>query len=494
MKFTAAVLGVVLAMGLAVSASAQTPPRLVRFSGVVRPAEVAPTAAGLPQPPPAPPQGAATLTFGVYADAEGGAALWTETQKVLLEPGGHFTVVLGVTQAEGVPLDVFTSVTARWLEVSGEGFAPMPRVLLVSVPYALKAADAETVGGKPLSAFVLAGEKTGTGSDGLNYVNTKLLTAGGAAPTGGASAGTANYLAMFTDSTNVGNSVMYQNGTSIGIGTTAPAAPFHSAAGSSPGAYFDVYSNNLTALPVVFRAARGTALAPTAVQTDDILGGMAVRGYGASAWSTGRGQVMFKAAENWTNTANGTYLMFTTTPLGSVGWTERMRITPAGFVGIGTTAPTAMLHVAGDAVVDGNLAAKYQDVAEWVESGEVLTPGTVVVVDAASHNAVKASSKAYDVTVAGAVSAQPGLILGEKSATKSLVAQSGRVRIKVDASYGAVKAGDLLVTSPTAGYAMVSKPVKVQGAEMHRPGTILGKALESLPSGKGEILVLLTLQ
>jgi hypothetical protein len=385
-------------------------------------------------------------------------------------------------------------VTARWLDVSGEGVAPTPRVLLVSVPYALKAADAETVGGKPLSAFVLAGEKTGTGADGLNYVNTKLIAAGAAAPIGGAATGTANYLAMFTDSTNIGNSVIYQNGSSIGIGTTAPSAPFHSAAASSPGAYFDVYSNTLTALPVVFRAARGTPATPTAVQTDDILGGLAVRGYGTSAWSTGRGQVMFKAAENWTNAANGTYLQFTTTPTGSIGWAERMRITPTGFVGIGTTAPTAMLHVAGDAVVDGNLAAKYQDVAEWVETGEVLAPGTVVVIDPTAHNGVRVATQAYDAGVAGAVSAQPGLILGEKSATKSLVAQSGRVRIKVDASYGAVHAGDLLVTSPTAGYAMVSKPVKVAGAQMHRPGTILGKALEALPNGKGEILVLLTLQ
>ena len=78
--------------------------------------------------------------------------------------------------------------------------------------------------------------------------------------------------------------------------------------------------------------------------------------------------------------------------------------------------------------------------------------------------------------------------------TYLLAAQSGRVRIKVDARYGAIEAGDLLVTSPTPGYAMKSKPVKAGGVVMHRPGTILGKALESLPSGKGEILVLLTLQ
>ncbi|MBP8273746.1 MAG: hypothetical protein KAY59_04910, partial [Acidobacteria bacterium] len=70
----------------------------------------------------------------------------------------------------------------------------------------------------------------------------------------------------------------------------------------------------------------------------------------------------------------------------------------------------------------------------------------------------------------------------------------GRVRIKVDATYGAVKVGDLLVTSPTPGYAMRSRPMLVGGVPVHRAGTILGKALEALPNGRGEILVLLTLQ
>src|SRR5258708_37647341 len=40
--------------------------------------------------------------------------------------------------------------------VSVNGEQEQPRVLLLSVPYALKAADAETIGGLPPSAFVLA--------------------------------------------------------------------------------------------------------------------------------------------------------------------------------------------------------------------------------------------------------------------------------------------------------------------------------------------------
>jgi hypothetical protein len=75
-----------------------------------------------------------------------------------------------------------------------------------------------------------------------------------------------------------------------------------------------------------------------------------------------------------------------------------------------------------------------------------------------------------------------------------MVAQSGRVRVKADATYGAIRIGDLLVTSPTPGYAMRSRATRVGNTVIHRPGTLLGKALEPLPAGKGEILVLLTLQ
>src|SRR6185436_8817105 len=144
--------------------------------------------------------------------------------------------------------------------------------------------------------------------------------------------------------------------------------------------------------------------------------------------------------------------------------------------------------------VDGNIGAKYQDVAEWVETSLPLEPGTVVIVDPTEPNRVLTAPKAYDTRVAGAVSRQPGLLLGERSDSKAMVAQSGRVRVKADAKYGAIRIGDLLVSSPTPGHAMRSRPIQVSGRAMHRPGTLLGKALEPLPSGQGEILVLLTLQ
>jgi hypothetical protein len=172
----------------------------------------------------------------------------------------------------------------------------------------------------------------------------------------------------------------------------------------------------------------------------------------------------------------------------------------SGNVGIGTSSPTSKLHVAGDGrvtgnfTVDGNIAAKYQDVAEWVPAATQLAVGTVVVLDATTSNQVISSNSSYDTRVAGVISAQPGIVLGEKSDNKVLVATTGRVRVKVDATNGPIQIGDLLVTGTREGFAMKSLPVEIGGVRMHRPGTLIGKALEPLASGTGEILVLLSLQ
>jgi hypothetical protein len=148
----------------------------------------------------------------------------------------------------------------------------------------------------------------------------------------------------------------------------------------------------------------------------------------------------------------------------------------------------------GDLSVSGSIAAKYQDLAEWVPSSEQLSAGTVVVLDTTKSNQVISSTISYDTRVAGVISAQPGITLGESGEGKVLVATTGRVRVKVDASRGPIQIGDLLVTSDVPGLAMKSEAVNLGGVQIHRPGTIIGKALEPLAKGTGEILVLLSLQ
>src|SRR5213075_810462 len=113
-------------------------------------------------------------------------------------------------------------------------------------------------------------------------------------------------------------------------------------------------------------------------------------------------------------------------PAGSTSG-EKVRITNVGYVGIGTTNPAAELDVVDSINLTGTIHAKYQDVAEWVPSSEQLAAGTVVVLDSTKSNQVTSSTISYDMRVAGVVSEQPGISLGEKSDTKALVATTGRV-------------------------------------------------------------------
>ena len=105
-----------------------------------------------------------------------------------------------------------------------------------------------------------------------------------------------------------------------------------------------------------------------------------------------------------------------------------------------------------------------------------------------------ASVSAYDTKVAGVVSEQPGVILGVAGEGKLKVATTGRVKVKVDATAGPVQIGDLLVSSNRPGMAMKSEPIEIAGRTFHQPGTIIGKALEPLAGGTGEILVLMSMQ
>lgn len=209
---------------------------------------------------------------------------------------------------------------------------------------------------------------------------------------------------------------------------------------------------------------------------DGLAAGMTISRYG-TGWGT---YIAFHTHPDATDTAD-------TSP-------EAMRIDGRGWVGIGVTNPEAQLHVAGSIKATSVIGAVYQDLAEWVPSTEDLLPGQVVVVDRGKDNHVLASSRAYDTAVAGVVSSQPGILLGEAGDRKETIATTGRVKVRVSAINGAIAAGDLLVTSDKAGTAMKSQAIDVGGMKLHRPGTLIGKALEALPEGEGEILVLLSLQ
>jgi hypothetical protein len=160
----------------------------------------------------------------------------------------------------------------------------------------------------------------------------------------------------------------------------------------------------------------------------------------------------------------------------------------------GTTTITGNAVATGSITATQVIGATYQDFAEWVPASTKMDPGTVVVLNPERNNEVKPSEEAYDTRVAGVVSANPGVLLGTGGDSSAKIATTGRVRIHVDANRHPIHIGDLLVTSDVGGTAMVSEPITINGRKFHQPGTIIGKALEPLGSGRGDVLVLLSLQ
>ncbi len=180
-------------------------PHLVKFGGNVKDASGKPLT------------GSAGLTFALYKDDQGGAALWIETQSVPLDSSGHYSVMLGATKPDGLPTDLFTSGEARWLGVQPEGQAEQSRVLLLSVPYALKAGDAATLGGLPPSAFIQANHPGGQTRPPASA--TASLPAASTVQ----GSGTLNFLPIWTGTTTIGNSTLFEKSGKLGLGTTTPA-------------------------------------------------------------------------------------------------------------------------------------------------------------------------------------------------------------------------------------------------------------------------------
>lgn len=118
-------------------------PRLMKFSGVVK------DASGYLL------NGTVSIGFAVYANSTGGAPLWRENQTLQFSQG-EYTAFLGQSSANGIPAELFSSGQSRWLglRILAPGEEEQPRTFLTSVPYALKAVDADTLGGLPASAFL----------------------------------------------------------------------------------------------------------------------------------------------------------------------------------------------------------------------------------------------------------------------------------------------------------------------------------------------------
>jgi hypothetical protein len=194
------------------SSAANAVPHIVNYSGVLDDANGQPITT------------LSNVTFALYQNQEGGTALWTESQNVQPNSTGRYSVTLGSTTAAGLPEDVFVSSEARWLGVQIAGQAEQARVLLVAVPYALKAGDAQTIGGLPASAFVLAGSQSANGT--TNSTGGKSSAAKNNATPANPDVtgkGTIDYIPMWDTTGDIIDSLIYQKTSKVGINTTSPA-------------------------------------------------------------------------------------------------------------------------------------------------------------------------------------------------------------------------------------------------------------------------------
>lgn len=169
-------------------------------------------------------------------------------------------------------------------------------------------------------------------------------------------------------------------------------------------------------------------------------------------------------------------------------------------VNVGAAGHAGLINVRdgngnGTIQLDGNNGDIFLTNADCAEEFDFITdvvePGTVVVIG--DDERLQPCSSAYDRRVAGVVSGagrfRPAIVLDRRAGrTRPAVAMIGKVECKVDAGHGAIRCGDLLVSSPTPGHAMRA------GDSASTPGAVLGKALRGLDTGTGLVPILVCLQ
>ncbi len=141
--------------------------------------------------------------------------------------------------------------------------------------------------------------------------------------------------------------------------------------------------------------------------------------------------------------------------------------------------------VLGTSTNPGDLAEKVD-----INPSETVEAGDVMMVDPASPDRYQKSNQAYEPTVAGVISTNPTIIVGNgKTDQTAPLAMVGRVPVKFSEENGAIQRGDLLVSASTPGYAMKYDPIldnsrKVVG--------IIGIALDnSMESTNGKVMTLI---
>jgi hypothetical protein len=161
-------------------------------------------------------------------------------------------------------------------------------------------------------------------------------------------------------------------------------------------------------------------------------------------------------------------------------------------------ANVARINQAGKGFFNGGTQTGGADIAEFFDvegDRDIYEPGDVLIISQSSDRKVEKSQTPYSTLVAGVFATKPGLLLTEKNAEQDQFDKMvpmgviGVIPTKVCPEGGAIKRGDLLVTSSLPGVAMKADPGKV------KVGQVIGKALQDYTNnGIGKINVLVSIK
>jgi len=214
-----------------------------------------------------------------------------------------------------------------------------------------------------------------------------------------------------------GNMALMANGGNVGIGTSTPSYPLE-VVGTSNLMMLSGYTSTTTAIGYLSRASRGTSASPLPTLTGDRMSFLIGATYGGSTWVNNAALNMF-ASEDQTESARGSYLTLETTGASTTTRVERMRVTAAGNVGIGTTAPSTPLEVSGSqAFRISQVGGTNNPYMEWTRSGVRQAymgwgaPGSAFNISMENNNALYIN--ASSTTVSGNLTAVAFLYSSDK--------------------------------------------------------------------------------
>jgi hypothetical protein len=406
-----------------------------------------------------------------------------------------------------------------WLEIKVGTDAPLtPRQPLVSVAYALKANSVPdgSIGAAQIASGAITSDKLA--SNALSW-----LLSGNAGTTSDQFLGTTDNLPLVFRTRNTEQMRLTPTG-QLGIGTATPAHLLDLQANSSVGGQ-DVHIE-ANGIPTGYFITNNVSDFGAASFSITMAADHAT--YSANAAS---GDVAFVASKNLhfnagnsataTMSLMGNRLGMRGSNVVEFGLGVAGKQADAGKIGYQTFTAGA-LDIVGAGTTNTNRQIKFWNEGGATFAGEVFAPvvtvtggsdvaepyhvaaagtvkalaGMVVCIDAEKVGQMKVAVRAYDRRVAGIISGangvHPGITLRQKGTVADgelPVASIGRVWCWCDAdANGSIAAGDMLTTSDTPGHAM-----KVTDFA-HANGAVIGKAMSPLKSGRGLVLVLVSLK